>query len=184
MDYVTGSLCLGQFNIIDYCSRPFRTVTEMDTTLIGNINKTVKNTDRLIITGNFVFGPQNHESYINLLKIFRSRLECRNILCIIGNCEGRARRDIRTNDIFNFFGDYLEFIDEKGISLILSHYPMRDWNRRQDGAIQVYSHSHGREIKEDKENQLDVSVDNAYKLVGEYRPLTFEEIYEFSGTST
>jgi len=62
--------------------------------------------------------------------------------------------------------------------IILSHFPYATWNRSHYGSLHFHGHSHGNlpHIK----NRLDVGVDNAYKLLGEYRPFTLNEAVKFA----
>ncbi len=58
---------------------------------------------------------------------------------------------------------------------------MAVWNRSHRGAWQLYGHSHsGLEPWIDKalpgHRSMDVGVDNAYKILGEFRPFRFQEI--------
>jgi calcineurin-like phosphoesterase family protein len=48
----------GHENIIEYENRPFRSITEMDDTLIKNWNKTVGKKDTIFILGDFAFATK------------------------------------------------------------------------------------------------------------------------------
>ena len=53
---------------------------------------------------------------------------------------------------------------------------MRVWNKSHHGAYHLYGHSH--DSMEDKEwgKSMDVGVDSAFRILGEYRPFSFDEI--------
>jgi calcineurin-like phosphoesterase family protein len=53
--FYTSDLHLGHFNIITYCNRPFKTLTEMNETLIRNWNARVKDEDVVYHVGDFCF---------------------------------------------------------------------------------------------------------------------------------
>ena len=61
-------------------------------------------------------------------------------------------------------------------TFFMSHYAHRVWNRSHMGVIHCYGHSHS--SLEDKPwgKSMDVGIDNSYKLLGEYRPFSIEEI--------
>jgi hypothetical protein len=79
-------------------------------------------------------------------------------------------------------GDYIideEFIDRRQhrswIKIVLNHYCMAIWNGSHKGVWHLYGHSHaGAEAWMDKHmpgrRAFDVGIDNAYKVLGEYRP--------------
>lgn len=61
----------------------------------------------------------------------------------------------------------------------LCHYPMEEWDRKFHGGWTLHGHSHGSlEFTRGDQPILDVSVDNAFSLLGEYRPFSFEEVEE------
>ena len=64
--------------------------------------------------------------------------------------------------------DYAE-LDLDGRRLILCHYPLRTWNRRGCGALNLHGHCHGRLAPLPR--QVDVGVD-----AWEFRPVTLAEI--------
>lgn len=181
MEFYTGSLCLGQFNIIEYCSRDFPTVDAMDTKLIDNINTVVKTGDSLFILGDFVFCPLNLESALRKLESYRSRINCNKILLCLGNQDKRFENENRFRKLFYRVSDIIEYITESQVSLILCHYPFRgSWNRINNNSINLHAHCHGKELNEDYNNQLDISVDSAKVLLGEYKPFSVDEIVKFS----
>jgi calcineurin-like phosphoesterase family protein len=57
MIFVTADLHLNHCNIIKYCNRPFKTVEEMNKTLINNWNSKVTKEDVVFHLGDFCFGP-------------------------------------------------------------------------------------------------------------------------------
>ncbi len=55
MIYFTADYHLGHGRIIEYCNRPFKSVEEMDETIIENHNKTVGKTDTVFFLGDLCF---------------------------------------------------------------------------------------------------------------------------------
>ena len=150
MDYFTGSLALNQFNIIEYCSRPFSTVDQMNSCLISEINSIVKETDTLHILGDFVFSPLSCEAGINMITKFRDKIYCRRLMMCVGNQDSRFLNEVSFRRLFRKCEPYYEYITDCGVSTINFHYPIRnDWNRKQTGSYQLYSHPHGIDLNLD-----------------------------------
>ena len=184
MDYVTGSLALNQFNIISYCQRPFKTAAEMNSKLIDNINRVVKSTDHLIILGDFVFAPLDNDISVKVVRDFRNRINCNKISLIVGNQDSRMASDFTFRKLFLRVENYLEYITESQVSLILFHYRIAtSWNRMNNNSYQLHAHLHGRNLEDDEDNQLDCSVDSANILLGDYRPFSVEEIVKICNKS-
>lgn len=53
--FITADYHLGHFNIIKYCDRPFKTLEEMNETIIKNHNERVKPEDEVYYVGDFCF---------------------------------------------------------------------------------------------------------------------------------
>jgi len=201
-------------NIIKYCNRPFlmpvdqaaleanggtwhdgawkgpraarHTISDealklMDDTLINNINKYVKPEDTLYHIGDVMFGQRN--TYYQKCREYLARLACKNVHLIWGNHD-----DYCIRNLFLSAHD-LNQITVQNQSIVLCHYAMVVWNKSHRGAFQLYGHSHGgAEAWMDEHmpgrRSMDVGVDNVYKLYGEFRPISFEEIAErFKGRS-
>jgi calcineurin-like phosphoesterase family protein len=67
--------------------------------------------------------------------------------------------------------------------IVLCHYALAVFDKSHRGAIHLYGHSHSNaEPWLDRvmpgRRTMDVGVDNAAKILGEYRPFSFEEIMD------
>ena len=129
-------ICIfGHKNIIQYENRPFKDVQEMDQELIKVWNEKVKDDDLVYILGDFSF--YNGEETNNIL----NQLKGKKIL-IIGNHDCKFLKDKKFNrELFE------EIVERKSIKrnktkIYMSHFPMADWNNREQGSIHFYGHIH------------------------------------------
>lgn len=161
-------------------SSPHRITTEavqmMDDTIIDNINRTVGRNDELYHLGDFCMaGKKDH---LAKCQQYRDRIRCRNIHLIWGNHD-----DLFTAPMFSSVHDLLKE-NFGGQVIVMCHYAMVTWNKSHRGAWHLYGHSHS-EIEPWMDTHLsgrrsmDVGVDNAYKLLGEFRPFSFDEVAQF-----
>ena len=65
---------------------------------------------------------------------------------------------------------------------VLCHYPFAVWDRKHYGAVHFHGHMHGK--LQQINNRLDVGVDMAFKLFGEYRPFRMEEALSIATCSS
>lgn len=160
-------------NIIKYCSRPFKDTVEMDQHLINQHNKVVKDGDTVYHLGDFTFQPVT--MVVEIVKQLNG-----SHMFIQGNHDhwfGEPDTDLKALPNKKYLGRTMmhEFKIE-GTKIVLCHYPMVTWNGAFRGSLQFYGHCHSNmESKYNRGKQMDVGVDNAYKLLGEYRPFSFEE---------
>lgn len=175
MYFFTADLHLGHKNICRYTNRPFSSVHEMNKELTSACNKTVSKTDTLAILGDLTMNQKKIPEY--LLKLNGKKIY------IPGNHDKRAA---------HFISCWEKENNQKLVEVIsplltqnfnnqvitLCHYAMRVWDRSHYGTIQLFGHSHGTLPSIGK--QLDVGVDNAYELLGEYRPFSLEEVIFFT----
>lgn len=148
-------------------------VEAMDDDLINNINNFVGEDDILYHLGDFCFAPK--DSYFRVAANYRRRINCREVHFIFGNHDGFEIGKLFST-AFN-----LNEIRVHGTKFILCHYALAVWNGSHRGSIQLYGHSHSNlEGWIDKampgHRSMDVGVDNAYKILGMYRPFSIEEI--------
>lgn len=147
--------------IIDYSNRPFNNIEQMNQVLISNWNSKVKDKDLVYILGDFCFGKNCREILLSL--------KGRKIL-IVGSHD---KTSLKHKNLFEKTTLRLE-IKIGGHPTTFSHYCMRVWPKSHYNSWLLFGHSHGG--LEEIGKSLDVGVDNAYKLFGEYRPFSEDEI--------
>ena len=114
---------------------------------------------------------------------FRRQINCHNIHLIYGNHDTHIRKNtpLQLNspygpqEYFSSCQDALELHSE-GHIFMLSHYSHRVWKGSHRGFIHLYGHSHGTLEDRPLGKSMDVGIDNAFKLLGEYRPFSIIEI--------
>lgn len=144
--------------------RNFDDVQKMDATLFNGINNTVKADDTLYFLGDFYFSGD--------IKQHRDRIACQNIIFLRGNHDRQKDFDRIGVKLM----DTLEISEGGRVQFFLSHYSHRIWHHSHRGVIHLYGHSHGSLEKYPWGKSMDVGIDNAYNLLGEWRPFTLEEI--------
>lgn len=206
MIYFTSDTRLGYGNIIKYCHRPFlceedlaefnrldrdwenenpndryriskNSINMMDANIIDNINKYVGRNDVLYHLGNFAHCPKNPDGrYYANCERYRNMINCDNVYLICGD------DDPMISNLFSGFYE-TETLRYRQIpeSFYLTHYPQLVWKKSHKGSINLYGECHG-EIEEEfdkilpERKSMDVGVDNAYEMYGEFRPFALQEI--------
>jgi calcineurin-like phosphoesterase family protein len=81
----------GHDRIRAYCGRSFASLKEMDETLIKNINERVDAEDTLFFLGDFCMKKSSEasDSPKNAFDYYRGQINCKNIVFIEGNHDGR-----------------------------------------------------------------------------------------------
>lgn len=143
----------------------------MTSHLLDNINKHVHYDDILINLGDFVF--KNH-TYIPKM---RDRIACRRVHHVIGNHDGHIDKYAT---IFSSLSDIMQ-LNYNGHMFILCHYAMRVWHQMHKGYYHLYGHSHDSIDKHPNQpwgKSMDIGMDSAYRILGEYRPFNIEEVMD------
>jgi calcineurin-like phosphoesterase family protein len=143
-------------------------VAAMDAAIINGINEHVWPNDELWILGDFAWKASKYGHY-------RQRIKCRKIHVVTGNHDSSSLRS-HVSSMNNMV--YRKFGKQK---IHMSHYPLASWRAREHGSIHLYGHCHG--SMEEILNRIwpgrraiDVGMDNAYRLFGEWRPFSLDEI--------
>jgi len=147
--------------------RDFDSVSQMDETIINTINRYVGVEDTLFFLGDFTFARK--EAVAN----YRDRIYCQTIHFVKGNHDPHV--DMYAEK-FTSVGTELLFEYEPNKRLYLHHFSHRVWHSSHRGTIHLYGHSHG--TIPDHGKSMDVGVDVAYRMFGEYRPFSLEEIID------
>jgi calcineurin-like phosphoesterase family protein len=162
--------------VVTYNGRPFSDVNHMNEEMIRLWNETVPVDGHVFHLGDFSLGtPQKTKEVLERLN--------GKIYLLKGNHEKSVMRKQGVREMFVWIKDRYELYvpDEtarKGIlGIVMQHYAMRVWNKSHHGAIHLYGHSHDNLDKEGAWGKsMDVGVDSAYRILGEYRPFSLREV--------
>jgi len=168
--WFTSDWHLDHKNIIKYDNRPFKSIHEMNETIISNTNKVVKTSDILYYLGDFAFSKS-----FDRIQHLRNQINCDTICFILGNHDKFIRQ--QSNYLINCcIFDEIEDIKEisfgqsKADKITLCHYAMRTWNKSHHGTYHLYGHSH-HNLPEDDSLSFDVGV-NGHN----YYPVSLDDV--------
>jgi calcineurin-like phosphoesterase family protein len=167
MIYFTSDLHFGHANIIKFCNRPFSSVKEMNMQLVINYNSVVSNKDTTYILGDFAMRMPKAEveSILNSLN--------GNKVLIIGNHDDSSVINAKGWSSVHTVYE----LRDKDIHIVLSHFPMRSWNKSHYGSYHLYGHHHGG--IEDYGFSFDVGVD-----AQNYFPISLDKVIDKMSTKT
>ncbi len=164
--FFTADLHLNHDKVALFTGRPFANIVDHDQHMIEQINRVVGRNDRLYILGDVSW---------RALSVEMDKIVCRDKHLIYGN-----------HDRHNF-GKYFKTAEDvteikiQEQKFFLSHYPHAYWPASHRGSIHLYGHMHNQ--REATLNALfpgrrsmDVGIDSAKALLGEYRPFSEDEI--------
>ena len=172
--FVTSDHHFKHSNIIEYSHRDFPSIEKHDEVLIEFWNMVVGKNDTVYHLGDFSFANAEKASLL-----FN---ELNGYIRVLNNYWHHDSRWIGRNVFYSKSGQTIEIeppvvvLEKAGfekIPVILCHYPFEVWDRKHYGAIHLHGHTHAELQKED--NRLDIGVDNAFKLLGQYRPFGLDE---------
>ncbi|MFW9993532.1 MAG: metallophosphoesterase [Candidatus Odinarchaeota archaeon] len=161
--WFTSDWHLSHKNIMKYSKRPYKTVEEMDKTIMENFNNLVKENDEVYYLGDFCFKKDRTEEYLNEMK--------GKLYFVMGNHDRHIKHVLKK---------YCEAVwDLKEIkvnmqSITLSHYPMYTHNKSHYNAWNLYGHHHRETGHLFQGKKMNVSVD-----VTRFKPVPFEEVSEY-----
>ena len=144
MIYFTSDTHYGHKNLVSGCTswdndkrcRKFSSLSEHDEFIVRSINSTVGYEDTLYHLGDWSFGGFDN------IKKFRDRLNCSNIHLILGNHDHHLENNRDDcHDYFSSVQHYLE-IEIEDVHIIMSHWPMKVWNKYHKGSWQLHGHCH------------------------------------------
>ena len=135
MNYYIADTHFSHRNIIRLCGRPFGSVEEMNKTIIDNWNRRVTGSDTVYILGDFSYRTTAEDTAAIL-----DALKGRKVL-ITGNHDRRIEKNPVLRKKFEKVASYLRIYD-CGKDIVLSHYPMAEWDGFYRGAYHFYGHIH------------------------------------------
>ncbi len=148
--------------------REFDNIEDHDDHLIDQINKYVQVKDRLYHLGDVAW---HHGAE------YMARINCVHKFLIVGN-----------HDRANYSRGFKQTYDTLVLKVcggthkvFLSHYPHAYWPGSHRGHLHAYGHIHSQreaylDVLWPQRRAMDVGVDNLFRLYGEYRPISEEEL--------
>ncbi len=157
--FITSDTHVDHFNIINYCSRPFRDSNDMNLHIVTEWNKLVKPHQHVIHVGDFQFGYKNFVQYLN-----------GNVTLIKGN------HDMRTRCLMDCFNSGI-LVGDECPEILVKHRP------ENHGAFKYlfHGHLHKTDPEYNKGKFFDVGVDMHNALFGTYAPFTLRYVMEQKG---
>ncbi len=180
--YFTSDLHFDHEDIIEGCVRPFNNTKEMNEHIINNFNSIVRENDILYILGDVMFDHCDSNHIVELL----SKINCKKRL-IIGNHD-KAEEIKSAFETVEFYKE----IEYDGLKIIMSHYPIEEWNNKFFGSVHLHGHLHSSPKCKYKFFQLqedDYNLKNKERLIkrfdvgidaNNFMPVSMKDIFEFS----
>lgn len=163
----------GHYNIMRLSNRPFKTVEEMDKTIIKNWNSTVSENDTVYFLGDFSFkSGKTPEAYINKLN--------GHIHLITGNHDSKVVKNEKYRKLFESVQDVKTIKDGEN-TVVMCHYPMAEWDGYFRNTIHLYGHIHNN--VGNRTYSIMKSIPNAYNVGADilgFAPRTLREIIELN----
>lgn len=177
MIHFTGDTHFGCARLNEY-TRGFSAVEEHDETILDGINSVVNKNDILIIAGDFCHEKPGR---------YRPRIRCKHIVMVLGNHD----REAKIKRVFggNVYHQYMiKTTNRPKQNIWVCHYPPAFWPRSHYGSIAVYGHIHDNIELENMMNigmpnrrSMDIGVDAAKRVLGDWRPFSEQEILDSVG---
>ena len=173
MIWFTSDLHLGHVNMLRFADRPWDTLDEMHDVLIGNINDCVAADDELYVLGDFSFKAKRDEAME-----LRRRIRCKRVHLVPGNHD-------RNWSVPEAAGTFIVeppicVIKDGAQKIVLSHYPLADWQAMGYGSWHLHGHIHSPRLIYNELNlrqgllRYDVGVD-----ANAYAPVSLDELREW-----
>lgn len=179
MIWFTSDLHFGHAGALGYAGRSWGTLEEMHDALIDNINACLFPGDELYVLGDFSFRAARAEA-----AAIRGRIDCERVHLVPGNRD----RNWSAPEVADTFvmEPPITVLRVGGQEIVLSHYPLADWQSMGDGGWHLHGHVHSRCATYNELNlrqgllRYDVGVD-----ASAYCPVSLDELREwFEGVGT
>ena len=138
MIYYIADIHFRDKTIFDKCKRPFKSIEEMEETIINNWNKRVKDNDIV-----YVLGDLAKDDDMSAIEIF-AKLRGHKQL-ITGNHDEPLLGEIKKSCLFESI-KFIDLIVDNNRKVCVCHYPLMDWMEFNRKGILVYGHIHNKTI--------------------------------------
>lgn len=168
LKYYISDLHFGHKKCIEFDSRPFASVEEMNETLITKWNNKVKDNDEVYILGDFCYRSERDVTY------YLKRLNGRKHL-IVGNHDRAILNHSKVDSLFESINT-LAMIQDGSSLVVLCHYPLAEWNMERYGTIHLYGHIHTDKGETYAYMQNKKNAYNVGCMLHNYEPVSLEEL--------
>lgn len=155
--YFTADTHFFQESIIHRANRPFASFREMNEHMFDLWNETVKPEDTIYHLGDVT--ARFSEKELAQLRLLNGKK-----FLIPGNHDVQKIK----NKLSSFFTIFPPLVDLPAVKVVMCHFPLESWNKRNYGYMHLHGHSHGNMRK--IQARLDVGVD-----VHGFKPISLEE---------
>ena len=178
--YYTSDLHFYHKNIVKFTERgKVTTAEDHDAWLKDLWNSQVKEDDFVVHVGDFSF-KRGTQAMIELLRSLKGRK-----VFVLGNHDDEKVMNIAAGvpetqvvQVTNYLRHFLYGQFSQKQKLEIFHYPIGSWRDQAHGSWHLHGHSHGNYADSDKGKILDVGLDSAYKILGEHRFFTEDDIID------
>ena len=165
--FFTSDIHFGDERIMKLCDRPFSNVKEMDEYIVDKWNKKVSNSDTVWVLGDIVSPEHFDKDLLNRLN--------GKIYLLLGNHDYPVSELIASETKIELCAENALYSDD---NIVMFHYPIMDWNGRDNGTIHLYGHVHNKNIAGMKEYFADKLAFNVCMDVNDFEPKTLDELIE------
>lgn len=161
-------------DIFDKCNRPFKSLDEMESTVISKWNNKVNDVDVV-----YVLGDVAKDDDVSAIQIFNKLKDHKHL--IVGNHDHLILEEIRKLKIFESV-KLIDLIMDKDRKVCICHYPLMDWMEFNREGILVYGHIHNKTSKNGyaykmmKDYYANLPAYNCGVDVCEFEPRTLDEL--------
>ena len=173
MNYYISDLHFGHKKCIEFDSRPFSSVEEMDAAIIQNWNSKVSDEDDVYILGDFCYRNAYDPTW------YLKQLKGKKHL-IVGNHDRNLWKNQRACAMFESI-DQILMIKDGNQNVVLCHYPLAEWDMERYGTIHIYGHIHV-DTGPTFEYMQNKNAYNAGCMINGYYPVQVSELIENNRT--
>jgi len=172
MDWYSSDWHIGHNNCIRYSGRPFKTVEEMDKTILENMLGACKKGDNMFFLGDLSFDKNN---VFGILKAFKDKKV--NFNWIVGNHDNKLKPE-QYAQYCTSIGIY-KTVKRDGQKIFLSHNPHLTWDSSHYNSFHLYGHVHNFSPEHaEVERRMDGKAFNVNCEFNNYMPYNHDDILE------
>ena len=176
MIYYISDLHFNDQSIFDKCKRPFKSLQDMEETIIYKWNKKINDDDIVYVLGDLI--KDDDVSSINIFKKLKGHKHL-----IVGNHDHQILEDIKNSNFFESI-KFIDLIIDKERKVCVCHYPLMDWMEFNRQGILIYGHIHNKTVengivyKQIKEFYRSLPAYNCGVDVCNFEPKTLDELIQ------